>query len=225
MFAEIGLTHLLLMAALLIALVWIRQSIPGSGLRAWHERHASLQAEARWHRVLLLELTELVLAAIFVLVGGGKLVGRPDMVALFREIGVGQWFRYVTGVIELTGAALLVIPALSRASAVALGCVMIVATLIELFVLRRPPFAALGCLTGHAYVAWARASGHHRPTSTHGSVSASLRSHAAQSIGDRWRLPKRGRRAVTSSGHPRDRVGQDARSALRDEVWPVRRTR
>ena len=51
------------------------------------------------------------------------------MVALFHDIGVGQWFRYVTGIIEVTGAALLVVPLLSRASSLLLGGVMIVAWL------------------------------------------------------------------------------------------------
>jgi hypothetical protein len=33
---------------------------------------------------------------------------------------------------------------------------MISATLIELFVLRRPPIAAMACLSAHTYVAWSR---------------------------------------------------------------------
>jgi len=171
MFAEIGLTQLLLLVALLITLYRIRTRIPGSGLHAWGERHTSRNAERRWNRVLLLELTELVLAAVFLLVGGAKLIGRPDMIALFRDIGVGQWLRYLTGIVEVTGAALLVVPLWTRASALLLAGLMIVATLIELFVLHRPPFAALGCLTGHAYVAWARASGHHRPSSNNDRIT------------------------------------------------------
>ncbi len=162
MFKDIGYTHIVLLAALIVALYRVRRSLPGSGLRAWHERHTSVRARARWHRVLALEATELALAGIFFLVGGAKLIGRPDMIALFRDIGFGQWFRYVTGTIEVAGAALLVVPMLSGASALLLGSVMIVATLIELFVLHRPPVAALACIGGHAYVAWARVSSRHR---------------------------------------------------------------
>lgn len=162
MFDDIGLTHILLLAALIIALYRVRRSLPGSGLRAWHHRARSSHAGIRWRHVLTLELTEIALAGIFLLVGGAKLIGRRDMVALFHDIGVGQWFRYVTGTIEVTGAALLVIPMLSGASALLLGGVMIAATLIELLVLHRPPVAALACLSGHAYVAWARVSHRHR---------------------------------------------------------------
>ena len=162
MFNEIGFTHILLLAALIVGLYRVRKAIPESGLRAWHERHVSPRAAARWHRVLVLEFVELTLAGIFLLVGGAKLIGRPDMVALFGDIGVGQWFRYVTGTMEVAGAALLVLPRLSGGSAIALGAVMIVATFIEFFVLHRPPVAALACLTGHSFVAWARVSKRHR---------------------------------------------------------------
>ena len=162
MFDEIGFTHLLLLAALIVGLYRVRKAVPGSGLRAWHERHVSPRAAARWHRVLVLEFVELILAGIFLLVGGAKLIGRPDMVALFRDIGVGEWFRYVTGTMEVAGAALLVLPRLSGGSAIALGAVMIVATFIEFFVLHRPPVAAVACLTGHSFVAWARVSKRHR---------------------------------------------------------------
>lgn len=162
MFDQLGLIQFLLLAALLVALYAVRRAIPGSGLQAWHDRHTSPRANARWRRVLALEIVELTLAGIFLLVGGAKLIGRPDMVALFHQIGVGQWFRYATGAVEVAGAALLIIPILSAASASLLGGVMIVATLVELFVLHRPPVAALACLSGHTYVAWARVSGRHR---------------------------------------------------------------
>jgi uncharacterized membrane protein len=78
------------------------------------------------------------------------------MVELFRNIGVGQWLRYVTGVFEVVGAAFMLVPLASGLSAVTLGIVMIVATLIELFVLKRPPIAAMACLSAHTYVAWNR---------------------------------------------------------------------
>ena len=55
----------------------------------------------------------------------------------------------------------MVVPLASGASAVALGIIMISATLIELLVLRRPPIAAMACLSAHTYVAWGRLL--HRP--------------------------------------------------------------
>ena len=161
MFREIGLTQVLILAALLFTLYRVRKELPGSALRAWHERRPSPGGPERWRRILMLEFLELALAGVFLLVGGAKLIGRPDMVALFRDIGVGQWFRYVTGTIEIAGAALLILPRLTGGSAVLLGGVMVAATLIEFLVLHRPPVAALTCLGGHTFVAWARISKRH----------------------------------------------------------------
>jgi uncharacterized membrane protein YphA (DoxX/SURF4 family) len=56
-------------------------------------------------------LTQIALAGMFFLAGGLKLAGVPMMVALFDAIGVGQWFRYVTGSIEVVSAVALLVPA------------------------------------------------------------------------------------------------------------------
>jgi putative oxidoreductase len=193
MFRYIGFTDIFVLAAVLTALYRIRKSLPGSGLRAWHERHASPSLRTQWHRVLVLEFTELLLAGVFLLLGGAKLIGRPDMVALFHDIGVGQWFRYVTGTLEVTGAALLVVPLFSGASAILLGSVMIVATLIELFVLHRPPVAALACLSAHTFVAWAKASHRYRSSIRRESSAGRARTAPTRAMESRWTFV-RGRR-------------------------------
>jgi putative oxidoreductase len=99
---------------------------------------------------------EFAMGALFLYIGGTKLLGTPAAVRLFRDIGWGQWFRYVTGVVEVSGALLLLIPALAGASALLLMCVMVAATGIELFVLHRPPAAATACLCAHSVIAWGR---------------------------------------------------------------------
>lgn len=48
-----------------------------------------------------------LLTVAFLAAGLAKLAGAEMMVATFDAVGVGQWFRYVTGVIEIAGAALL----------------------------------------------------------------------------------------------------------------------
>lgn len=155
MFREPGIMHAMLLALLVPLLFLIRRRVPRALKREPRDDDAEA-SRARWHRFLLLELTELVLAGVFLLVGGAKLVGRPDMVVLFQHIGVGQWLRYLTGTIEVAGAALMIVPIASGGSALVLGTLMIAATLIELLVLHRPPVAAAACLSGHTYVAWAR---------------------------------------------------------------------
>jgi len=39
----------------------------------------------------------------FVFAGYIKLVGKPRMIAEFKTVGLGQWFRYFTGTFELIG--------------------------------------------------------------------------------------------------------------------------
>ena len=164
MFNEPGLLHALLLVLVVGALYALRKRLPGTRLGRSRDQFESPQARRRRRQLIALECTELALAGVFFLVGGAKLIGRHDMVELFRSIGVGQWLRYVTGAFEVVGAAFMVVPLASGASAVALGTVMISATLIELFVLRRPPIAAMACLSAHTYVAWSRLL--HRAEST-----------------------------------------------------------
>ena len=156
MFDKPGLLHALLLVLVVSALYALRKRLPGTQLGRRRDQFESPHARRRRRQLIALECTELALAGVFFLVGGAKLIGRHDMVELFRSIGVGQWLRYVTGVFEVVGAAFMVVPLASGASAVALGTVMISATLIELFVLRRPPIAAMACLSAHTYVAWSR---------------------------------------------------------------------
>jgi putative oxidoreductase len=158
MLRDIGTGDILALGAVVLALYLLRDALRRLGIGSGPMiAKAASRARTR-HGVLLLEFVELLLAAVFLIVGRAKLTGRSDMVQLFRDIGVGQWFRYATGVIELAGGALLAVPLLAGASALILGGVMIVATLVELFVLHRPPIAALACLCAHTYVAWTRLS-------------------------------------------------------------------
>src|SRR5246127_6006392 len=58
-----------------------------------------------------------IIAAAFLAAGFAKLAGVPFMVDLFAQIGLGQWFRVVTGVVEVTGAVALLIPGLASIGA------------------------------------------------------------------------------------------------------------
>ena len=69
-----------------------------------------------------------VLAAAFLAAGVAKLTGVPFMVDLFAQIGVGQWFRFVTGAVEVAGAVALLVPGLASVAGLLLGATMIGAT-------------------------------------------------------------------------------------------------
>jgi putative oxidoreductase len=95
-------------------------------------------------------------AGMFLMVGFFKLSGDPRMVALFDAIGLGQWFRYVTGSLEVLGALLLLIPRLSGLGALLLMGVMLGAVPTHLFVVGGSPLQAIVLLIVTGVVAWGR---------------------------------------------------------------------
>ena len=99
---------------------------------------------------------QILCAAMFVFAGGSKLVGVPAMVQTFETIGVGQWFRYVTGGIEVISAALLLVPSLAFFGALALVATMIGAVITHLFIVGGSPAPATVLLAATATIAWLR---------------------------------------------------------------------
>lgn len=77
----------------------------------------------------------ILLTAAFVAAGGAKLAGAEMMVATFDAIGFGQGFRYLTGTIEVLGAALLWLPNRQVLGAALLGGTMVGAVLTHWFIL------------------------------------------------------------------------------------------
>lgn len=80
-------------------------------------------------------ILQIALAAIFVMAGGSKILGVSDMIVLFENIGIGQWFRHLTGLLEIIAGILLIIPAFSAAGALLLACIMVGAIFIHLFLI------------------------------------------------------------------------------------------
>jgi putative oxidoreductase len=99
---------------------------------------------------------QVLTAAAFLMAGFAKLSGQPMMVEVFDKIGLGQWFRYVTGGIEVTSAVLLLVPRLTPVGAALLVCTMIGAVATHLTVLGGSPLppAILGVLA--ATILWGR---------------------------------------------------------------------
>lgn len=91
-------------------------------LWSWHVKYLSLGLRA-------------VLTLAFVAAGGAKIIGVEMMVATFDTIGAGQWFRYVTGLVEIVGAVLLWLPGRQVIGAALLGGTMVGAVLTHWFIL------------------------------------------------------------------------------------------
>src|SRR5471032_1388098 len=95
-------------------------------------------------------------AAMFLMAGGSKLAGVPAMVQVFGAIGIGQWFRYATGTIEVVSAVLLLIPAVASYGAAALAVTMIGAIITHLFIIGGNPEMPIVLLASTMAIAWAR---------------------------------------------------------------------
>lgn len=108
--------------------------------------------------VVVLWVVQVLLASQFVMTGITKLPGDPVMVDLFNAVGVGQWLRYVVGVLELAGALGLLIPRLCGLAALGLTLVLVGATLTNLMVLGASPVIPLAYLLVAGLIAWFRRS-------------------------------------------------------------------
>lgn len=98
---------------------------------------------------------QILTAAAFFMAGFGALSGQPMMVETFDKIGIGQWFRYVTGTIEVTSAILLLIPRVTPVGAALLICTMVGAVVNHLMFGGSPvPALVLGCFA--AIILWGR---------------------------------------------------------------------
>ena len=99
---------------------------------------------------------QVLLALLFAMAGVVKLIGDPATVEMFATIGIGQWFRYLVGALEIAGAVGVLVPRFSGLAALGLACLMAGATLTNLFVLGAGPLLTLLLLLVGAFVAWGR---------------------------------------------------------------------
>jgi hypothetical protein len=99
---------------------------------------------------------QILTAAAFLMAGYGTLSGYPKMVETFDKVGIGQWFRYVTGCIEVASAIMLLIPRLTPVGAALLVCTMIGAVLTHLVLIGGSPAPALVLACFAAIILWGR---------------------------------------------------------------------
>ena|SRR6266850_998862 len=108
------------------------------------------------NRVVGAWIVQGLLAAAFLAAGGAKLAGVPTMVQVFDQIGMGQWFRVVSGLVEVIGAVALVVPGFAALGAAGLGATMFLAVLTDLLILHRSALPAVSLLTLSVLVVWLR---------------------------------------------------------------------
>lgn len=78
-------------------------------------------------------LIRIGIALAFVYIGKDKFDG-GEWVTIFQQIGLGQWFRYFTGVVEILGGVLVAIPWTVTAGLALLACTMACAAVADFYV-------------------------------------------------------------------------------------------
>ncbi len=104
----------------------------------------------------MLWVLQIVAGVVFVVAGVAKLLGAPRMVAEFNAIGFGEWFRYLAGILEVSGGTGLLIPGLIPYAGILLGAIMACALLIHVFLLGNIPYPAIALLVVNGVIVWGR---------------------------------------------------------------------
>lgn len=98
-------------------------------------------------RNVLSWVASILLALIFLSEGAAKFPESRLWLRVFEQIGFGQWFRYFTGVVEIAGALLLIVPATRLVGAALLACTMCGALLVHVLIMGiGPPTAGVAVL-------------------------------------------------------------------------------
>jgi putative oxidoreductase len=107
-------------------------------------------------RLIFLWILSSLVTLAFLGAGGSKLAGAAAMVELFDKIGVGQWFRYFTGGLEVAAGIGLLIPRYAFYAATLLALVMVGAIIAHLTVLGSSPAVPVVLLVLTTIVAYLR---------------------------------------------------------------------
>ena len=99
---------------------------------------------------------QILAAAQFFMTGLDKVSDAPVMVQLFAAVGFGQWFRYVTGTIEIVSSVLLLVPGVAALGAALLAMTMAGALIAHATVLPYSPAKVIVLLVMVSVVFWAR---------------------------------------------------------------------
>lgn len=110
------------------------------------------------HRAANIALWVLQVFTAVTILGAGwsTLTGAAQAMAVFDALGAGDWFRYLTGALQVAGALGLLIPRLAGLSALALAGLWLGAIATHLFLIGGNPAAAVVFFILSAAIAWGR---------------------------------------------------------------------
>jgi putative oxidoreductase len=119
-------------------------------------QHSTLSIKSGRGVNVALWVLQVLLAAAFLMAGASKLAGAEMMVKQFETLGLGQWFRYLTGALEIVAAVLLLVPRWSGFGGLLLIPIMVGAAIAHLVVFKNSPAVPLVFLGLASVVAWGR---------------------------------------------------------------------
>lgn len=113
-----------------------------------------MDSKSQRGKIIALWILKIALGLAFVASGFSKLAGAPPMVAIFAKIGFGQWFRILTGLLEVAGAIGLLVPRFTFFAASLLAAVMVGAVGFHLTLLSGNPTPPIVLLILALATAW-----------------------------------------------------------------------
>ena len=113
-----------------------------------------MATEQKKGKMIALWALRVVVGLAFLAAGGSKLAGAPAMVAMFAKIGFGEWFRILTGSLEVAGAIGLFVPRFAVYAAATLACVMVGAIGFHLTILGGNPAPPIFLLLLSSLTVW-----------------------------------------------------------------------
>ena len=87
---------------------------------------------------VLRSLPAVAIGLLFVFIGYGKFDSHGVWVTIFERIGLGQWFRIFTGVVQLSGGVLMLFRRGRTIGAALLACTMAGAAIVDIAVMGSP---------------------------------------------------------------------------------------
>jgi hypothetical protein len=111
-------------------------------------------ATASKGRTIAIWILRVLLGLAFLAIAGAKLAGIWQTVELFAAIGWGQWFRYLTGLLDAAGAVLLFFPRCTCYGALLLFCTVGSAVVISVTRLHNNPAAGVALTLLAATLVW-----------------------------------------------------------------------
>lgn len=97
---------------------------------------------------------KIVVGLVFTAAAAAKITGAAMMLQEFGVIGLGQWFRYFTGAVEIGSVILLLIPATSRFGALGLLGVCVGALVVQVAVLHGDLVHVFVLMAAAGFLAW-----------------------------------------------------------------------